>query len=289
LKKLIAKEEDAALRLDQFINQNLPELSRAACSKFIERGLVSVNGKAQTKSGFKIRVKDKVEIDLSDLDPKNKPEIDLEVIYEDDTCVVINKPAGVLVHSKGSFNQEATVATWLDPRTKDLNSNRGGIVHRLDRLTSGVMICAKDIDSMHWLQKQFSLRKVKKTYIAIVAGQVEPPEAIIDIPIDRNPKKPQTFRANSNGKSAVTGYKVLSSNSKYSLIELKPTTGRTHQLRVHLNHIGHPIIGDPLYNGEAAERMYLHALELELTLPSHERKVFSTKLPKEFNIKMKSA
>jgi 23S rRNA pseudouridine1911/1915/1917 synthase len=192
--------------------------------------------------------------------------------------------------SKGSFNPEATVASWLrgritSERAKEFNgeSNRAGIVHRLDRTTSGVMICAKNEPAQRWLQKQFSTRNVKKTYIAIVAGHLKEKEAIIDMPIERNPAQPKTFRASNTGKPAMTHYKVLSETPKHSVLELQPTTGRTHQLRVHLRAIGHPIVGDTLYGGEAALRIYLHALELELTLPDHQRKVFSSPLPEEFS------
>ena len=206
---------------------------------------------------------------------KSIPDIELPIIFEDDDCVVINKPVGLLTHSKGAFNPEATVATWLSNRTTDMDGERAGIVHRLDRATSGVMICAKSPEALAWLQKQFSQRKVKKSYIAIIAGQLDPEEAIIDMPIERNPKAPATFRVGNNGKSATTHYKTIESSEHYSLLELKPETGRTHQLRVHLKHLGHPIVGDVLYNGKPGERLFLHAQSLEITLPNRERKVFN--------------
>jgi RluA family pseudouridine synthase len=145
------------------------------------------------------------------------------------------------------------------------------------------MIGAKTPEALSWLQKQFSTRKVKKTYMAVVSGHLRTEQAIIDMPIERNPKKPQTFRAGSNGKPAVTEYKVLRAGDKYSLLELKPTTGRTHQLRVHLAQIGHPIAGDTLYGGPEADRLYLHAQSLELTLPDKTRKVFTVPVPAEFS------
>ncbi len=225
-------------RLDQFVVRRLPTLSRAFAAKLIERGQVQVNGEAQTKAGYKLRVADKVKIDYDKAAETKIPSIKLPVIYEDDDCVVINKPAGLLTHSKGAFNPEATVASWLSGRAKTLSGERAGIVHRLDRATSGVMICAKTLPAMSWLQKQFAQRKVKKTYVAVVGGVPEPPEAIIDMPIERHPKRPQTFRVGNHGKSATTAYKVLKTGNGLSLVELKPTTGRTHQLRVHLQHVG---------------------------------------------------
>ena len=151
------------------------------------------------------------------------------------------------------------------------------------------MICAKNTDALSWLQKQFGQRKVKKTYVAIVKGTFKQPHALIDMAIERNPKMPQKFRVGVNGKTAQTEYKVLSTTEKYSFVELKPTTGRTHQLRVHLHHIGHPIVGDSLYDGETAPRLFLHAKELEITLPNRERQTFSAAVPPEFQEFMERA
>ena len=245
---------------------------------------MTVNGVVQTKAGYKLRESDKVTVDYDTSQLEQIPDIDLPVLYEDDDCVVINKPVGVLSHSKGAFNPEATVATWLRSRLKDgLGGERGGIVHRLDRATSGVMICAKTPDALSWLQKQFANRNVKKTYAAVVQGTLNPEEAIIEMPIGRNPKAPATFRVDTQGKYAVTAYQTVQANQKYSLLELKPETGRTHQLRVHLEHFHHPIVGDRLYGGEPAERLYLHAESLEITiLNGHERKVFTAPIPGEF-------
>jgi 23S rRNA pseudouridine1911/1915/1917 synthase len=270
-------------RLDHYIIRQFPKLSRSVATRLVETGKVAVNGEIATKAGMKVRQKDKVKVDYEPKWHTEAPKIDLPVIYENKTCVVINKPVGVLSHSKGEFNPEATVATWLQGRIKNMSGERAGIVHRLDRATSGVMICAKTPDALHWLQKQFSTRKVKKTYIAIIKGAPNEEEAVIDMPIERNPKKPQTFRVGANGKSAVTAYKVLKKNDKYSMVELKPTTGRTHQLRVHLEHIGHPIVGDAFYGGPAGERLFLHAKSLEITLPNKNRETFEAPLPEEFN------
>lgn len=171
--------------------------------------------------------------------------------------------------------------TWLRSRTK-LTGARAGIVHRLDRATSGVMICAKTPEALKWLQRQFAHRRTKKTYYAVVSGELKQPEAIIDMPVARNPKAPATFRVDANGKSALTAYKVIASNGRYSLVELKPETGRTHQLRVHLSHLGHPIVGDYMYGGEPNERLLLHAYSLELTLLDRRRLTFTAPIPKEF-------
>lgn len=276
-----------SVRLDVHLCSLFPSLSRASVQKLINEGRVMVAGAIQTKAGFKVKPGDKVKVDY---DPDNLPPIpaiDLPILYEDDDCVVIDKPIGLLSHSKGAFNPEATVATWLQPKTRYFESSeRIGIVHRLDRATSGVMICAKTPEALSWLQKQFSSRNVRKTYVAVVPGELDPPEAVIDMPIERNPASPQRFRTGINGKPAATHYKTVKTfvtgGASYSLLELKPATGRTHQLRVHLAQQRHPILGDTFYQGQVAERLYLHAHTLEITLPNRQRKVFTSELPQDF-------
>lgn len=280
--KMSNLELSRAQRLDQRVIEQIPTLTRSFAVKLIEEGKVSVNDKPVLKAGYKMREGDEVTIDHDEAEFHKIPKNDLEVLYEDDDCVVISKPIGLLSHSKGAFNPEPTVATWLRGRLKSMQGERAGIVHRLDRATSGVMICAKTEDAHKWLQKQFSQRRVKKTYVAVVSGVMNPLEAIIDMPIERNPKAPATFRVGNNGKSAKTHYNTLKHNTKYSLLELKPETGRTHQLRVHLATQKHPIVGDYLYNGEQADRLFLHANKLELTLLNRERKVFVVPVPLEF-------
>jgi 23S rRNA pseudouridine1911/1915/1917 synthase len=276
-------EEFIPERLDRYVVRQYPEISRSFAVRLVEDGKVLVNGEPAAKAGYKLRPTDTVEITYDPVLATELPSIQLPVIYEDDDCVVINKPVGVLAHSKGVFNPEASVSSWLSSRVKNMSGNRAGIVHRLDRATSGVMIVAKSSEALSWLQKQFSQRKVKKTYLAVVKGQLDQGEALIDLPVERNPRKPQTFRVGANGKSAQTVYKVLQSNNEMSLVELKPTTGRTHQLRVHLAHLNHPILGDTLYAGPKADRLYLHAQSLELTLPNKQRKVFTVPEPQEFH------
>ncbi len=274
-------ETTNGLRIDVFANISLPNLSRSSIQRLLEGKKILVNDKS-VKNNYRVKIYDKINVDYDEINDKTVPDITIPIIYEDDMCVVINKPEGLLSHSKGVFNPEATVATWLSSKLGDIRGDRAGIVHRLDRATSGVMICAKTAESSAWLQKQFSTRKVEKHYFAVIEGVLDSSEAIIDIPIGRNPKQPSTFRADINGKSAQTHYKVIKSNDKYSLLDLKPTTGRTHQLRVHLNYLGHPIVGDTLYGVKSKTRMYLHAFSLDITLPSKERKHCEAPLPNSF-------
>ncbi|MDB5164115.1 MAG: ribosomal large subunit pseudouridine synthase, RluD subfamily protein nonfunctional [Candidatus Saccharibacteria bacterium] len=281
------KDKDVGKRLDIFVIENIPELTRGYVKSLIDRSEILLNDQP-AKAGERLKAGNNVSI-LYDLARIHEiPAIELPIIYEDDDCLVINKPVGVLTHSKGSFNPEATVATFIKDKVTGMAGDRAGIVHRLDRATSGVIIGAKSPEALAWLQKQFSTRKVHKTYQAIVAGHIDPPEAIIDMPIERNPKKPQSFRVGAGGRPATTHYKTLTQTTGFSLVELKPTTGRTHQLRVHLSQIGHPIVGDSVYDGQPADRLYLHALSLELTLPNRERKTFSAPLPTQFKEFLKS-
>lgn len=275
-------ELSRAERLDNYVTVQLGTVSRAYVAKLIARGIARVNGETVTKAGYKIRTSDEIEIDYAMAELPPIPHIELPVLYEDDDCVVIDKPEGLLTHSKGAYNPEATVATWLRGRLDGLEGERAGIVHRLDRATSGVMIAAKHQSALSWLQKQFSQRRVKKRYTAVVQGVLQPEQAVIDMPIERNPKRPQTFRTGINGKPSVTEYQVLNVGKGISLVELRPQTGRTHQLRVHLARLGHPIVGDTLYGGPEARRLYLHATSLEITLPNRERRTFSVPVPEAF-------
>ncbi len=287
MKQLRIKTNDVKRRLDLFIAENMPQLSRSFINKLLNQSKIKVNGTLKNPS-YKLRLEDIIEVDYDLKQLEQIPKINMPIIFEDSDVIVVDKPAGVLTHSKGVFNPEATVATFIKSKIKDMKGERAGIVHRLDRGTSGVMIAAKNQAALTWLQKQFSTRKVKKSYVAIISGIIEPPQAIIDMPIERNPKKPQKFRTSSLGKPAITTYRLIKSNGKYSLVELNPKTGRTHQLRVHLKQLGYPIIGDLFYDGENANRLYLHSQTLELTLPSKERRVFKSIIPAEFKSKLKS-
>ena len=279
------EEEKTKHRLDIVLAKQYPEYSRSLIQKLIKEGRVKVNGFCLKKPSIDVFESAEIKLDLTNLH-KEKSKIDVDVIYEDENLVVVNKPSGILTHSKGAYNPETALADWLKLRKNyDFaeDNDRGGIVHRLDRATSGVIICAKNSKTLGYLQKQFSSRETKKTYVAIIEGHLKNDEALIDIPIGRNPKDPKMFRPDPNGKSAQTFYKVLASNNKYSMLELKPVTGRTHQLRVHLKHLGHPIVGDDFYGGKKASRLMLHAQSLEINIPDNINKTFSAILPEEFN------
>lgn len=272
--------EDFSARLDIALQKQLPNLSRSHIRRLLDNGKILVNNQ-HFKAGYMLKKGDLVLIDY-DESVEQIDDINLPIIYEDNDCIVIDKPVGVLSHSKGSYNPESTVASFIAEKIDGFEGERAGIVHRLDRMTSGIMICAKNQVSQKWLQKQFAQRKVKKTYVAIINAGLEPKKAIIDMPIERDPRSPKQFRVGKSGREAQTNYEVVESNHLYSKIILQPKTGRTHQLRVHIKQLGYPIVGDILYGGKEYSRLMLHAKELEITLPNRQRQVFKAPLPGEF-------
>ena len=269
------------MRLDIYLSTKFDTtISRSLWQKYIKAGYVSVNSKVVTTPKFEVDETDEIALNLPE---KEQTDVDLPILYEDDDVIVVNKPSGLLTHAKGGLSDEPTVAEIIRPKTSfATDTDRPGIVHRLDRDTSGLLIIAKNPESAAHLQRQFAERTAKKTYIAITDGKPKLNAAKIDLPIGRNPSAPSTFRIDPNGKPAQTTYYVLAENDTQSLVELKPTTGRTHQLRVHLAHLNAPILGDRVYGKSSDCRMMLHAQKLEITLPSGERKVFEAAVPDEF-------
>lgn len=271
-------------RLDIELSQRFPDTSRSTWQKYILAGCVTVNGSLETSTKRRVQSSDQIEV----MKPEQESHSDKElpILYLDEHVIVVDKPAGVLTHSKGALNDEFTVADFFRRYTTDgLETNRPGIIHRLDRDTSGVIIGARDSETAHMLKRQFSERTVKKTYQAVVEGVPEPDKAVIDVPIGRNPTAPSTFRPDTNGKSAQTAYEVRErrADGERSLVELRPKTGRTHQLRVHMKYIGHPIVGDRVYGTANDARLFLHAYQLEITIPGGKRSVFTSPVPDAFN------
>ena len=278
---IMFKISPTKVRLDIYLSTKFDTtISRSLWQKYIKAGYVSVNNKVATTPKFEVDETDEIALNLPE---KEQADVDLPILYEDDDVIVVNKPSGLLTHAKGGLSDEPTVAEIIRPKTSfATDTDRPGIVHRLDRDTSGLLIIAKNPESAAHLQRQFAERTAKKTYIAITDGKPKLNAAKIDLPIGRNPSAPSTFRIDPNGKPAQTTYHVLVENDTQSLVELRPTTGRTHQLRVHLAHLNAPILGDRVYGKSSDCRMMLHAQKLEITLPSGERKVFEAAVPDEF-------
>lgn len=268
----VLPEAEAApekVRLDILMKEIYKSYNRSTIQRFIESGFVTVDGELVLKPNFK--VEHGVKIDLKVPEIMKNADLKPEVVYEDENVLVVNKPSGLLSEAKGEYCPEKTLADY------------GLIAHRLDRDTSGVMILAKSPEVQSFLKKQFQDRKVHKTYYAVISGRPKLDEARIDLPMIRDLKRPTTFLVDANGKEAETFYKVLLSDGVHSLVELRPTSGRTHQLRVHMKYLGHPIVGDVVYDGEIAERLMLHAGSLEITLPGGVRKTFTVERPREFD------
>ena len=263
-------EKPEKKRLDLMMVEIYKSYNRSTLQKFIESGFVQVDGEVVLKPNAKFE--EGVKIALVVPEELKNADVEPEVIYEDEDVLVINKPAGLLSMAKSEYCPEKTLEDF------------GLLVHRLDRDTSGVVILAKNTETQAMLRRQFQDRKAHKTYYAVVSGRPKLDAARIDLPMARDLKRPTTFRIDANGKEAETFYKVVKSNDKYSLVELKPTSGRTHQLRVHMNYIGCPIVGDRVYGGEKADRLFLHAFSLEIVLPSGEKRIFEAKIPEEFDV-----
>ena len=258
------------IRLDLFLTKKYPNYKRSTLQKFIKMGAVSLNGILLQKSNLLVSETDNIILTIPNFDNTiTRP----PVIYEDDYVLVVDKPAGLLSMQKGELKTEPTLEDF------------GFLVHRLDRDTSGVVILAKDIETRAYLQKQFQQRTTKKHYLAITSGTLKHKQARIELPIARNLKKPNTFDVDPNGREAITEYQVLAEKNDLSLVELTLLTGRTHQIRVHMKHLGAPILGDPVYGKKPASRLFLHAKSLELTIPSPTggiRKIFHSNIPSEF-------
>ena len=255
-------------RLDMIMVEIYKSYNCSTLQKFIENGFVKVDGVVVKKPNQKFE--DGVKIELNVPESQKNADLTPEVIYEDENVLVLDKPAGLLSMAKGEYCPEKTLEDY------------GLLVHRLDRDTSGVVILAKNPETQSMLRRQFQDRRAHKTYYAIISGRPKMDEARIFLPIARDLKRPTTFRVDANGKDSETFYKVVRADDKHTLLELKPTTGRTHQLRVHMKFIGHPIMGDKVYGGESAERLFLHAGGLEITLPGGRRMQFEAPLPESF-------
>jgi 23S rRNA pseudouridine1911/1915/1917 synthase len=270
-----AKERDRGKRLDQFLHERLPEYSRSRLQDWIEQGRVLVDGAPEKRSHL-LKGSERVEVRPGELPPlKASPEnLPIETLYEDSDVIAINKPAGMVVHS-GAGLHSGTLVNAVLHRFGELSTVAGdlrpGIVHRLDRYTSGVILVARTDAAHRNLAAQFAARQVEKIYIALVGGRMKSDQARIEKPIARDPIHRTRMTARlGEGRSAITSYRVLRRFDKSTLLELKIGTGRTHQIRVHLASIGHPVVGDKLYGAPASElgRYFLHARQITFTSPS---------------------
>jgi 23S rRNA pseudouridine1911/1915/1917 synthase len=278
--RITAEPEDAGKRLDRVLQERLPEFSRSRLQDWIRGGRVLVNGVAERPS-HAVRAADVIEVEPASLPPlAAAPEdIPLTVLYEDDGVVAIDKPAGMVVHA-GAGIHSGTVVNALLHRFASLSraggEERPGIVHRLDRYTSGVLLVARNDAAHQMLARQFASRRVEKVYLALVQGVLKQDRGRIEKPIARDPVRRVRMTARlERGRAAWSEFRVLRRFERFTLVEVRIGTGRTHQIRVHLASIGHPVAGDTLYGAarSAAGRYFLHAHRIRFGRPSDGREI----------------
>jgi 23S rRNA pseudouridine1911/1915/1917 synthase len=279
---------EAAIRLDKYLAKVYTDLSRSYIQKLIEQGYIMVNGYG-AKVSQKLNTGDKISFSLPHPEPISlaAEPIPLNIVYEDNDLVVLNKPAGLTVHPAPGHTSHTLVNAML-AHCPDLakfgDSLRPGIVHRLDKDTSGLMIIAKNSPAQQNLINQFKTRSVSKGYLVLVKGKLTPTRGIIEAPIGRHPANRKLMAVVTSGRQARTGYRVKEYLDNYTLLEVTLETGRTHQIRVHLSAIGYPVVGDPVYGVKSAhlKRQFVHAYRLGFHIPSsREFKEFTCELPQD--------
>lgn len=289
-------QEEEAKRLDKFLAEQIPQVSRVVIQNMIANGEVKVNDVIITKASAKVVNGDIVEAfvaELVEVLPK-KQNIKLDLIYEDQDVLVINKPAGLVVHP-GAGNPEDTLVNallyYLPEIAEVGDSNRPGIVHRLDKDTSGVLIVAKNNSAYEYLVKQFKNRKVNKTYLALVEGTPPTPTGRIETRIGRDERNRQKMAVSYGkaGRKADTEYFTVKNFDEFTLLEVSPLSGRTHQIRVHLAFLGNPVVGDQIYGRRKksldVKRFFLHAHKIALRLPNQSETVeFVAPLPEDLEV-----
>ena len=296
MKEFVVKKEDANIRLDRYLSIQNEESSRVAIQRWIEEEKVQVNGK-KAKPSYKVQENDKIE--LEEEKPKEielkAQEIPIEIIYEDNDIIVVNKPKGMVVHPANG-NPDGTLVNAIMAICKDSLSGIGGeirpgIVHRIDKDTSGILVIAKNDKAHINLSEQIKNHEVEKIYIAIVRGLVKENEATINMPIGRSTKDRKKMAVVKDGKQAITHFKVLQRypEDNCTMLEVKIETGRTHQIRVHLSYIGYPIIGDTTYsNGKnkwGIQGQALHAKSLKFKHPTTGEEMYlEAELPQEIKM-----
>ena len=267
--------EESGQRLDKYLAGEMTDLSRSRIKELVQAGEILVNGK-KSKVSYKVQKDDLIQVIVLPLEPLKleADNIPLDIVYEDKDVIVVNKPQGMVVHPAAGHPSHTLVNALLY-HTRDLADSpegfRPGIVHRIDKDTSGLLMVAKNAAARESLEKQLAAKSNKRQYLAIVHGNFAEEEGTIDAPIGRNPKDRKQMAVVEKGKSAVTHFKVLEQYQGYSLVECQLETGRTHQIRVHMAYIGHPLAGDPLYGPRKTlpgHGQFLHAKTLGFEQPS---------------------
>lgn len=288
-------EHENPQRLDKFLVDQLPEFSRSRLQTLIKEGRVTVDGMKASKSGQILDRSSFIVVEIPPPQPSRltAESIPLEIIFENGDLLVINKPAGMVVHPSAGHDSGTLVHAAL-AHTKDIKGvggvQRPGIVHRLDKDTSGLILLAKNDHAHQWLQNQFSSRKVKKEYLALVDGAPPTPRGRVEAAIGRDPidRKRMAVVTPTKGRSAITEYSTLREFVNHTLLDVHPITGRTHQIRLHLAFINCPVVGDHIYGRRNSsldiERQFLHAFRIKIRLPGEETlSEFEAPLPRDLS------
>ena len=288
--------EQGGTRLDRSVVRHVPDVSRAQVQRLIKSGRVLVNGRPR-KPSFEVEAGDKIEVELPE-EPEGAilPEpVHLDITFEDDFLLVVNKPAGMVVHPALGHTSGTLVNALLAhcPQVANVGGvERAGVVHRLDKDTSGLLVVAKDETTRDALQRQFKRRTVQKAYLALVEGRIEPREGIIEAPVGRDRLDRKRMAVVRTGRDARTTYRVIEYFRDNALLEVRPQSGRTHQIRVHLAWIGYPVMGDAVYGrrrqGLLRGRHFLHAAKLAFVHPGTGADVvFEAPLPAQLEAVLK--
>jgi len=308
MKKLTITKQSSGQRLDKFLTGLYPNYSRAYLQKQIKEGQILVN-QEKKKPSYTLKENDEIKTEIiapPEISLEPDPTIKLKIIYEDDDVIVVDKPAGLTVHPSATQKNKTLINALLSryPLLKDVGDDplRPGLVHRLDKDTSGLMIVAKNNSAFEWLKKQFQERKVIKKYLALVVGKPKQPSGEIKTFITRSKSDPTKQKVllksyfkstrsltSTSAREAITHYNVLREFRDFTLLETIPKTGRMHQIRVHLAWLGCPVAGDKKYGprkgftSKSLERQFLHASELTITLPNGQKKTFTSSLPSDLS------
>lgn len=285
--EFIVANNEAGLRLDSYLAERIEGISRSEIKRAILAGFVSLNGKTIEQASRRLHCNDKLTWAAPEKSLLTPAKIDLTILYEDSEIVVVDKPAGLVVHPGAGQTATTLVEGLLVDRQLPIGDDpvRPGIVHRLDKETSGLIVVAKTRASLDSLKAQFAARTINKVYLAQAIGIIRETEGLIDAPIGRDPARPRRMAIRPQGRRAKTEFYVLKREEGSTLLRVHPHTGRTHQIRVHLRYIDHPIIGDPIYGKQEGSRLMLHAWRIAFTHPKSGIIVrFEALIPPEFPV-----